>query len=106
MKQQSPVSTILLGKSGQTTKGGSLFGNRFRILSKTARPWRAEMLSLLLVGQGLLDLAASAQTLPQLSIAGLADGLQLNVLGDPAISYRIEASTDLQHWEPFVITYP
>jgi hypothetical protein len=60
----------------------------------------------LTAGIALSNLTTLAQTRPQLSVATLSQGLQLSVTGDPATSYRLEASTDLAGWAPMAITFP
>jgi hypothetical protein len=57
-------------------------------------------------GVVLLSVAAAAQTQPQLSVTGVGQELRFNVTGDPAISYRVEVSSDLNHWYPMKTTYP
>jgi hypothetical protein len=56
----------------------------------------------------MISTAAVAQTRPWLTVIGIGVGqeLRLNVTGDAAKSYRVEASADLVHWNSVATTYP
>lgn len=54
----------------------------------------------------IASLTAVGQIKPKVYVIGAGDELRLSVTGDATTSYRVESSSDLNHWESLVTTTP